>query len=194
MSTDRHINEQASIVLTGFMGTGKSTVGRLVADVLGVAFVDTDVVIEERHGPIPVIFERDGEEGFRALERALAEELAADPTPRVIATGGRMMLDPANVDALAPVATILCLTADPDDLIDRLLAADEHRGRPLLAGPDPAGRIRELLEERATAYARFPQVDAGRAPGDVAADILARAAFRPDRTAPDLSGERRPPR
>lgn len=190
MSSDPHGNDRKSIVLTGFMGTGKSTVGRIVAEALAIEFVDTDAVIEERHGPIPEIFERSGEDGFRDLERALARELAADQHVRVIATGGRMMLDPANVEALAPVATILCLVADPDELVARLLASAQpgekpgHK-RPLLDTPDPEARIRDLLEERAAGYGAFPQIDAGRPRGDVAADVIERSG---------LSVERRPPR
>ncbi|MCY4663604.1 MAG: hypothetical protein OXC00_02945, partial [Acidimicrobiaceae bacterium] len=78
---------QKNVVLTGFMGTGKTTVGRILAEHLGFDFVDTDAVIESRAGPIPEIFERAGEPGFRELERSVARELAGR-TGLVIATGG----------------------------------------------------------------------------------------------------------
>ena len=76
-----------NLVLTGFMGTGKTTVGRILADRLGYGFVDTDEVIESRAGPIPEIFDRDGEEAFREMERSVARELSGR-TGLVIATGG----------------------------------------------------------------------------------------------------------
>ena len=82
-----------NLILTGFMGTGKTTVGRLVARKLGREFVDTDLVIEERHGPIQEIFDRQGESAFRDIERTLAVELGQRKR-LVIATGGRMLLDP----------------------------------------------------------------------------------------------------
>src|SRR6187399_1176730 len=88
-----------NIVLTGFMGTGKTTVGRLLAARLGYEFVDTDEAIVERHGEIADIFRTRGEEAFRQIERQLAAELASRER-LVISTGGRMMLDPDNVAAL----------------------------------------------------------------------------------------------
>jgi shikimate kinase len=92
--------DSRNIVLTGFMGTGKTTVGRLLADQLGYEFVDTDRVIEERHGTIADLFRSVGEDGFRRIERELAAELA-DRVGLVISTGGRMMLDPQNVASLS---------------------------------------------------------------------------------------------
>ncbi|MEC7384520.1 MAG: shikimate kinase, partial [Actinomycetota bacterium] len=86
-----------SVVLTGFMATGKSTVGRQLAARLRYGFVDTDRLIEERFGPVPEIFRTHGEERFRAIERELASELAALPA-LVIATGGGMLVDSAVAD------------------------------------------------------------------------------------------------
>jgi len=160
-----------NIVLTGFMGTGKSTVGRLLAARLGRPFVDTDAVIEARHGPIPAIFAEHGEDRFRAIEREVAREVAAE-RGQVVATGGRMLLDPANEAALGATGVVVCLHAPVEDLVARL--AGEADQRPLLAGDDPAARIRALLAERAAAYARFPQVDTGgRTPDQVADAVLA---------------------
>ena len=104
--------QKRNLVLTGFMGTGKTTVGRILAERLGYTFVDTDEVIESRAGPISEIFEQRGEAGFRVLERDVARELA-DRRGLVIATGGRMMLDPTCRACLEPAADVVCLVGRP---------------------------------------------------------------------------------
>ena len=159
-----------NLVLTGFMGTGKTTVGRILADRLGCGFVDTDEVIESRAGPIGEIFERDGEEVFRELERSVARELAGR-TGLVIATGGRMMLDASCSACLEPVARVVCLTAHPDTVIERI---GDTALRPLLDVADAPARVRELLAERAEGYARFASVNTeGRSPDEVADAVMA---------------------
>ena len=147
-----------NIVLTGFMATGKTTVGRLLADELGYEWVDTDSVIERRHGPIAEIFARDGEEAFRAMERELAVELAGQEG-LVISTGGRMMLDPAVTEVFVG-ARVFCLTAQPEE-IARRIGRPGQPVRPLLEEQDPIARIAELLAEREAGYARFEQVKTG---------------------------------
>jgi shikimate kinase len=160
-----------NLVLTGFMATGKSTIGRLLADRLDLEFIDTDQIIEERHGPIPEIFETQGEDTFRAMERSLAGELGAR-TGLIIATGGRMLLDPKNLEALGRHGTIVCLVAGPDELLRRIRADGSLANRPLLADDDPEQRIAELLAERAPGYARFTQVATeGLAPEDVVSEV-----------------------
>ena len=162
------------MVLTGFMGSGKTTVGKLVAHELGWAFVDTDDVIVSRHGPIEQIFAEHGEDAFRALEREVAVETAAGQH-QVIATGGRMLLDPANADALTAAGRVFCLVADADEIIRRLQADAGGPVRPLLAGQDPAAAAARLLNERADGYGQFEQVyTGGRLPQDVADDIIGR--------------------
>ncbi|MEO6652980.1 MAG: shikimate kinase [Ilumatobacteraceae bacterium] len=163
-----------NIVLTGFMGTGKSTIGRLLAGLIDFAFVDTDDVIESRHGPITTIFDDHGEARFRSIERTVAAELArCDRT--VIATGGRMMLDPHNVEVLSRRGRVFCLTATPGDILARVTADDHRSGRPLLAGPDPAAVIADLLDQRRAGYGRFEQVETGtRSPQATAAEIAVR--------------------
>lgn len=149
------VTDRRNIVLTGFMGTGKTTVGRVLADRLGAEFVDTDAVIEERHGPIPVIFAEQGEARFREMERQLAAELAGR-SGLVISTGGRMMVDDVNAEVLGATGTVVCLTATVDTILDRV--SDGIDDRPMLADGNARDRIATLLAERAPAYARFPQV------------------------------------
>jgi shikimate kinase len=148
------MDRSRNVVLTGFMGTGKTTVGRLLADLLGYEFVDTDAVIEKRYGPIETIFDERGEAAFRTIEREVAAELAGADR-RVISTGGRMLLDPVIAETLGADARVFCLVASPDTIMARVL---DGPARPLLAGPDPRARIASLLAERAAGYAVFEQV------------------------------------
>jgi shikimate kinase len=171
------MDRSRNVVLTGFMGTGKTTVGRLLADLLGYEFVDTDEVIEQRHGPIATIFRERGEDAFRTIEREVAVELAGADR-RVISTGGRMLLDPVISETLGDGARVFCLVASPDTIMARVLSNDVPE-RPLLAGPDPRSRIAELLAERAAGYSRFEQVSTeSRTAADVAHDLLSRLAQR----------------
>ena len=162
-----------NIVLTGFMGTGKTTVGRILAERLGYGFVDTDELIESRFGPIDEIFERDGEERFREMERSAASELSGH-TGLVIATGGRMMLDGACAACLEPVSNVVCLTAPAGTVVERV-AGPGAPPRPLLDAPDASDRVRGLLAERAEGYGRFASVDTeDRSPDEVADAVMAR--------------------
>ncbi|MGH2538632.1 MAG: 3-dehydroquinate synthase [Candidatus Promineifilaceae bacterium] len=161
-----------SIILTGFMGTGKTTVGRLLAAESGRAFMDSDEWIVERAGKsVADIFAQDGEAAFRAWEAQAARALGDRPG-LVVATGGRLMLDPANALRLGRDALVICLTAEPATSLARL--AGDARRRPLLAGADAPERIGRLLAEREAAYRRYPQVGSdGRSPEQVAAEVLA---------------------
>lgn len=166
-----------NIVLTGFMGTGKTVVGRALAQRTGRELVDTDAVITGRAGPIPEIFDRLGEDGFRRLEREAVRELAGR-TGLVVATGGGTMLDPANRAALAATGDVVCLTAGIDDIVERVSAGGGSARRPLLvggrSGEDLQARVEALLAERAERYARFPQVDTtGLSPSEAAEAVLA---------------------
>jgi shikimate kinase len=165
------MDRSGNVVLTGFMGTGKTTVGRLLADLLDYEFVDTDQLIEQRHGAIETIFRERGESASRALERDLATELARRDR-LVISTGGRMLLDPAIATTLEAHGRVFCLTASADTIAARVLNGPV---RPLLAGPDPLDRIRELLAERAAGYAAFEQVPTDhRTAADIAHELAAR--------------------
>jgi shikimate kinase len=139
-----------NIVLTGFMGTGKTTVGRRVAEALNAAFLDVDAALEKEAGhSVAHIFEAKGEAHFRALERAAIARLA-ESNHAVIATGGGALLDPENRGALKKNGYLICLTARAGTLLERL---KDDMARPLLAGEDPAGRIERLLKERHGVYA-----------------------------------------
>jgi len=150
MTDDRFssVLDRSSLVLTGYMGTGKTTVGRIVAQKLGREFVDMDALIEEREGQsVRELFERHGEEYFRARESQTCAELGKRVN-LVIATGGGALLHPKNRAAFAN-AQIICLDASPDAILARLR---DSLDRPLLASPSPRARIQELLDERAEAY------------------------------------------
>lgn len=168
-----------NIVLTGFMGTGKSTVGRHLAKRLGFAWVDTDRLIEERHGSIPEIFARAGETIFRGIERNIATELAP-LTRHVISTGGRMLLDADNIRAFSTHGRIFCLFADADVLVARLMRSPTPR--PLLETADPEAEIRTLLEDRRRGYARFAQVRSGDGPPEDVVDSLLALVLTPTET------------
>ena len=160
-----------NIILTGFMGTGKSTVGRLLAVQLAYQFVDTDEWIVAQNGrSIATIFAQFGEATFRQWEARAAQTLATE-RELVIATGGGLMLNPDNEAALAQSGLIICLTAQPDTILARI-QADETK-RPLLNQPDPAQQIEQLLQERAAVYGRFPQIPTdNQTPAQIAAQIL----------------------
>ncbi len=166
--------DRGNIVLTGFMGTGKSTVGRVLASQLDFEFVDTDEVIERRHGSIATIFRDRGEAAFRLIEREVAVELARRART-VIATGGRMMLDPANIELFTKNGRVFCLAATPDEILVRVTADVQRADRPLLAGPEPREAIIDLLAERSAGYACFEQIATdARPPEAIAAEIAER--------------------
>src|SRR5262249_8965032 len=140
------------ISLTGFMGTGKTSVGKRVAERLGWQFVDTDVIIEKREGrSVAEIFASDGEGYFRARERAAVTE-APPLRNAAIATGGGAIVDEENFTVLRDAGVLICLVATPEAILARTRGAQ----RPLLESDDRAARIRELLAVRANAYARAP--------------------------------------
>ena len=162
-----------NILLTGFMGTGKSVVGRALAAALDREFVDTDHRIVDGNGPIPAIFAERGEAAFRGLELELARELAAR-TDLVVATGGGMLLQPAALDVLGGAGRVFCLAATPAPIIERVLA-DGVADRPLLSGDEPELRVGELLAERAERYRSFEQIPTdGRTVAEIVADIVDR--------------------
>ena len=146
MTTARSIR---NLALIGFMGTGKSAVGRVLAEMLQFHFLDTDHLIEERAGTtVKDLFEQHGEPAFRDLERRLVEELA-QATDTVIATGGGLPLNPVNLASLKSHALVVCLWAPPERILERVKT---HNHRPLLNHPDPLSKIKELLASRESCY------------------------------------------
>jgi len=137
------------IVLVGLSGSGKSTIGRALAERLGRPFLDTDALIVQRAGkPIPQVFAEQGEAAFRAIEREAVAEAAANP-PAVIATGGGAPVDPDNRRALWDGNLVIWLDAPVEVLTGRVGGAGP--GRPLLAG-DAATRLQELRAAREPTY------------------------------------------
>lgn len=161
-----------NIILTGFMGTGKTTVGKLLASKLNYEFVDTDDLIMSRCGKtIAQIFETEGENAFRNMEKGVAAELS-EKEKLVVSTGGKMMLDTANAFALKKSGKIFCLVATPEEIMGRV-SADSAIERPLLQGPAPEERIMRLFEERKEGYGRFTQIDTtGKNPQTVCSEIM----------------------
>ena len=149
-------NTQLNVVLTGFMATGKSSVGRELAARQSLKFVDTDQLIVDQHGSIEQIFASKGEDAFREMERAVAKDLQVSEG-LVIATGGRMMLDDYCASALTSNAHVFCLAASVEEIQRRYYSDQTGAARPLLADKDET-KLRELYEERSSAYSQFLQV------------------------------------
>ena len=171
------MTHRANLVLVGFMGVGKSAVGRELARRLDRPLLDMDEEIERRTGQtIADIFAQHGEPAFRALERDLARELSGRED-LVIACGGGVVLQPDNLADLSRSGLVFCLTASEEAILDRV-ARTHHR--PLLAGEDRSRRVRELLAKRRPLYAAIPlQIDTTQlAPTEVADLILAEYEFR----------------
>lgn len=142
-----------NIVITGFMGTGKSKVGLEVARRLGREFVDMDALIEQKVGmTIPEIFAQRGEGFFRQQERQLCQELA-ERRGLVIATGGGALIPEENRRALGKSGLLVCLTCEVEELLRRLAQVED---RPLLDVADRRERIETLLAQRREAYNRIP--------------------------------------
>lgn len=141
-----------NIVLIGFMGCGKSTVGRDLHHRLGYPLVDMDQTIEQRAGKsIAAIFADSGEEAFRDMESQLLEELADPAAPRrIISTGGGVIGRERNRDLLRQLGCVVWLHAPLHVILER---TGKNRERPLLNAPDPAARAAELLAFREPLYA-----------------------------------------
>ena len=144
-------SKHCNIVLAGFMGTGKSTIGQLVADRLGWRLVDTDTVIEERAGKIIAeIFEQDGEAAFRELEATVCRDMAA-LCHQVIAVGGGALVNPDVQAVFAARDLVICLTCDLDTIIQRV---GDDPTRPLFSVDRE--KLSQLLDSRADHYASLP--------------------------------------
>ena len=147
----------ANIILIGFSGTGKTRVGREVAQTLGWLFIDTDEEIQQRQGKaIHQIFAQEGEGRFRELERQLARE-ACEGNGRVVSVGGGAFVDPENQQAMRSSGLVVCLEARPETIYQRLKGQEaggsEGVIRPMLASGESLKRIQELKAQRQWAYA-----------------------------------------
>lgn len=163
-----------NVFLIGPMGAGKTTIGRHLATLVHKRFLDADQEIEKRTGvAIPVIFEIEGETGFRRRESMVIGELTQE-RDIVLATGGGVVLLEENREALKQRGTVVYLQADLETLVER---TRRDRNRPLLQTEDPRAKIVELLRQREPIYRQIADVviDTGqRAPSSVARDIVAR--------------------
>ena len=140
-----------NIVLTGMMGTGKTAVGRYLAEQLKIPFYDLDELIEQETGlSISAIFRERGEADFRALERELVTRLC-ELHGCIIATGGGTIVNPDNLRRLRKHGEIICLTAAPERILERGEGMDH---RPLLCHADKLERIREVMRVREADYAQ----------------------------------------
>ena len=159
-----------NIILVGFMGSGKSSTGRYIAEKLGRPFLDMDTEIERREGrAIPQIFAQNGEPYFRQLERSLVQELSAQ-SGLVIAPGGGIVLNSDNVRDFAASGLVINLRVSPDWVLRRV---GQDPNRPLLQGGDPLQRIRDLMDKRKALYAAVPyQVDTDGLTPEVVGDLV----------------------
>jgi len=162
---------QPNLYLVGFMGTGKSAVGRTVAQRLGYQFIDSDQAIEESQGrSIKEIFESDGEAAFRKMEKSFVE--GGHPNEDcVVSCGGGLIAQPGILDRIQSKGPVFCLLAAPQTVFDRV---NGSKKRPLLNVENPLAKIEELLKEREPIYrkAGTEVLTDGRTIADVAAHVI----------------------
>lgn len=144
-------NNRPNIVLVGFMGTGKTSIGKRLATQLRMRYVDTDDIIESDSGRcISDIFSEDGEETFRELESKAVRKVSK-LNNHIISTGGGVVLKETNMAALKRNGIIFCLTATPEEIYRRVR---NQSHRPLLQTPDPLAKIKLMLEDRHPYYVK----------------------------------------
>jgi len=177
----------SNIILGGFMGTGKSSVGKRLAERLGYEFVDLDDLIEaEARLTIGQIFAARGETGFRAMEREMVTRVSARERC-VIATGGGAIVEPRNLELLRSIGVVIALTATADVILSRIGSGGD---RPMLWGADTRQRIVDLLAKRTPAYAKADALvdTSARSVDEVVEHILTLLADGP----PDVPGRMTP--
>ena len=151
MDTDPNQSTPRTLVLIGFMGSGKSTIGRKLKEQLGYQLIDTDQVIEKRRKQsIPEIFSKEGEESFRELESSLLAELTeAPPANRIISTGGGIVKREGNRRLLRELGFVVWLKASAEETLKR---TSRNNNRPLLQTEDPKTAILRMMAERDPLY------------------------------------------
>jgi len=153
--TNTHKEASGNIILIGMMGSGKTTVGKLLAKQMGKAFIDSDEEIQRRTGvTIPHIFDVEGETGFRQRESAVLEDLA-ERNDLVLATGGGAILSSHNRSVLKASGTVIYLKSGVHDLWQR---TRHDTNRPLLQTADPRAKLQELFEQRDPLYAEIADI------------------------------------
>jgi shikimate kinase len=160
-----------NIILTGFMGTGKSSVGRVLARELGMAFVDIDELIEERENRvIAEIFERSGEAYFRDMEVQLVSSITSSMNDVVLSTGGGIVLNSVNMELLGSWGTVVCLIASVEEIMRRV---GSTHARPLIDDANKRHSIEQRLKERSSFYdaAEFKVLTDGKSINDVVGEI-----------------------
>jgi len=171
--------QHRNVYLVGPMGSGKTAVGRRLAQLLGRQFLDSDAEIEKRTGvDVRYIFEKEGEARFRDREREVIAELTAFQNV-VVATGGGAVLDPVNRERLAATGTVVYLKTSVDALVQRTKAS---KNRPLLMNDDPRAVLERLMSIRRPLYEEIADLSietTGRQVRAVAADIRQRLAVEP---------------
>lgn len=164
-------SSKPNIYLVGFMGTGKSTIGRQLAKQLDYQFLDSDDIIASSVGmPIPQLFEEQGEAAFRARERVFIE--SGHPSEScVISCGGGLVFQPRMTDLLNNRGLVITLFASPETIYERTRS---NKNRPLLNVEDPQTEIRKLLEERLPVYreAGVGVLTDGRSVADIVGHII----------------------
>ena len=146
----RPVKRKPNIVLVGFMGTGKTSIGRRISSQLRMRYVDTDDIVErDNRRRISDIFAEDGESAFRELESEAVRKVSKLHN-HVISTGGGVVLKEANMTELKRNGIIFCLTATAAEIYERV---GHQTHRPLLQDPDPLAKIQSMLAERRPYYA-----------------------------------------
>lgn len=146
----------SNVILIGYMGCGKSTIGKRLSYALRKPFLDTDKIIERKENmSISELFEKKGEAYFRDMETACVKELLEENGEYVIAVGGGLVLREENRKLLNELGKVVYLRATPETIYERLKKDDT---RPLLKGEDPKGKIQKMMSERAPIYEAAAQI------------------------------------
>ena len=170
--------QKSNVILCGFMATGKSSVGKRLAAMMGFDFLDMDVAIEAEEGiSIPRIFSSRGEAAFRELESRMVDRVGTR-TRCVVATGGGTIVNPQNLENLKRCGILIALTADIPTIVQRAGSGDD---RPMLWEGERTERIRALMEKRDAAYAQADfQIDTSSLTIDDVAQLILKRLGHPE--------------